>query len=58
VNSAHFAAASGQNPVSINATIQGTGDMTYYDNSSATGSTISLPTTIVPMAIVTKSYSS
>ncbi|TAM80975.1 MAG: peptidoglycan-binding protein [Acidobacteria bacterium] len=57
-NSADFATATGQNPVSINAVINGTGDMTYYDNSQATGSTISLPVTIVPLQIVTVSYSS
>ena len=53
-----FAAASGQNPVGLSATFQTTSGMTYYDNSSATGSTVSLPSTVVPLLITTVSFSS
>jgi Putative peptidoglycan binding domain len=53
-----FVVVSGSNSVGLSATIQSSGDMTYYDNSTATGSTVSLPTTLVPLPITTVSFAS
>ena len=56
LNDSALGSASGSNSVSLGATIQAVGDVTYYDNTSATGSTISLPSTMVPMNINTVTF--
>jgi hypothetical protein len=43
--------------VSLSATINGTTDVLYYDNTTGSGSTISLPTTLVPVPITTVTFS-
>jgi hypothetical protein len=55
-NDTGFATASGSASVSLSATLQDTAAMTYYDNSSATGSTISLPSTVVPQNITNVTF--
>ncbi len=46
-----FGVGVGSASVSLSATLQTTAALTYYDNSTATGSTISLPNTVVPSSI-------
>jgi len=52
----NLAAASGSNSISLGTTIQAVGDVTYYDNGDGTGSTISLPSTVVPMNVSTVTF--
>ena len=57
-NDTNFTVASGSNTVGLSATINANTDVNYWDNSTFTGSTISLPTTLAPLPIVTVSFSS
>ena len=50
-NDTGFNSATGNNSVSLSATLQNTTSTTYYDNSTASGTIISLPTTMVPMNV-------
>jgi len=49
-------AASSNSSVSLGATIQSTGDVTYLDATDGTGSTVSLPSTLVPLNVTSISY--
>jgi Putative peptidoglycan binding domain len=52
----NFVVASGSATVGLSATLQNTTSTTYYDNTTLTGSTVSLPTTLVPIPITTVSF--
>ncbi len=50
-------AASGNNAVSIGATVQQSGDVTYYDAGQVTGAaSVSLPSTIVPLNVMSVTF--
>jgi len=57
-NDTGFVVAQGSNSVGLSAAIQNSVDVGYYDNTTGSGSTITLPGTMVPLPITTISFQS
>jgi hypothetical protein len=56
VNDSALGSASGSNSVSLSVTMADGNGVNYYDNSTSSGTTIALPSTIVPLNISTVSF--